>query len=40
MRESSNAQIFALWRERFVQKRPVFRTYLPFIGLSWMWLWS
>lgn len=36
MRESSNAQIFALWRERFVLNWPVFRTYLPFIGLCWL----
>ncbi len=36
MREGSNAQIFPLWQERFLENWPVFRTYLPFIGLCWL----
>lgn len=40
MRKSSNSQILALWQERFVQNWPAFRTYLPFIDLCWMRVWS
>jgi len=36
MREGASGQIFTLWQERFVQNWPVFRTYLPFIGLCWL----
>jgi FHS family L-fucose permease-like MFS transporter len=36
MRESSNAQIFTLWQEGIQHNWPVFRTYLPFIGLCWL----
>lgn len=36
MREGSNAPIFALWLQQFVQNWPVFATYLPFVGLCWL----
>jgi FHS family L-fucose permease-like MFS transporter len=36
MRTGSNAQVFELWKERFVQNWGMFRTYLPFLALCWV----
>jgi FHS family L-fucose permease-like MFS transporter len=36
MQGGSAASLFALWRDAFVANWPVFRTYLPFIGLCWL----
>jgi len=36
IRTGVNADILLLWRERFAQNWPIFRTYLPFIGLCWV----
>jgi FHS family L-fucose permease-like MFS transporter len=33
---NSNASVFSLWQEKFVQNWPVFKTYLPFVGLCWL----
>jgi len=32
----STASIFSLWRDAFVANGPVFKTYLPFVGLCWL----
>jgi FHS family L-fucose permease-like MFS transporter len=32
----SDSSVFGLWQEKFVQNWPVFRTYLPFVGLCWL----
>ncbi len=31
-----SASIFSLWRDAFVANWPVFKTYLPFVGLCWL----
>ncbi len=36
MQGGSAASLFALWRDAFVANWPVFKTYLPFIGLCWL----
>jgi MFS transporter, FHS family, L-fucose permease len=32
----SNAPVFQLWKDQFVQNWDVFRWYLPFVGLCWL----
>jgi len=36
MRGGSGASVFGLWRDAFVANWPVFKLYLPFIGLCWV----
>jgi MFS transporter, FHS family, L-fucose permease len=36
MKGGSNAPVFGLWRDNFVQNWSVFRIYLPFVGLCWL----
>lgn len=36
MRGGDSAQVFALWRERFIQNWAMFRIYLPFVALCWL----
>lgn len=33
---NSNSSVFALWHDKFAENWPVFRTYLPFVGLCWL----
>jgi len=33
---NSNAPVFELWKDQFVQNWAVFRLYLPFVGLCWV----
>ena len=33
---NSNSSVFALWQDKFAENWPVFRTYLPFVGLCWL----
>jgi MFS transporter, FHS family, L-fucose permease len=36
MQGNSNAPVFGLWKDQFVQNWSVFRVYLPFVGLCWL----
>ncbi len=36
LRGGSGQPVFELWREQFAANWPVFRTYLPFVGLCWV----
>jgi MFS transporter, FHS family, L-fucose permease len=36
MRTGSNAQVFELWKEKFVQNWGMFGTYLPFLAVCWV----
>ena len=36
MKGGSDTPIFETWRDNFIQNWPVFRTYLPFVGLCWL----
>ena len=36
MQGASNAPVFGLWKDQFVQNWQVFRVYLPFVGLCWL----
>jgi MFS transporter, FHS family, L-fucose permease len=36
MKSGSDAHVFQLWHDQFVQNWSVFRIYLPFVGLCWL----
>jgi len=36
MQEGSDQPVFGMWRDQFVNNWPVFKMYLPFVGLCWL----
>lgn len=36
IQNGSSSNVFALWQDQFGQNWPVFRNYLPFVGLCWL----
>jgi len=36
LRGGSSQPVFALWHDQFMANLPVFKTYLPFVGLCWL----